>query len=620
MTAVIQYLNYVTAAGFVVLAVITLRDWLRFRVASRRYLALAIGLLATVDVVGQVDNILPSQLDLVISEISIVGFMGAGYALLLFRDALVPLKFKTKVVVGALCGFSVLLVSAITIWRSAPEAVSLFAVVLLLGVWMGTVGEPVFRLWLVSRERPAVQRARLRALSLGYGGIILILAVLLVGFGATPLLQNQLYQLGTEVLTLAVIPLLYVSFAPPRWLRRTWRESEEEAFGAAIRDLLLFTPDRETLSERSLHWAIRLVGGEGGVIVDAGGQVLARVEIEQPELEALTGRLTAGASGVVSLAGSDDRLAIAVPLATAKGTGGLGVVSGPYTPLFGSDEVSRLEQYSASFLAALDRVRLVESLSTSERRVSELNRDLERRVSERTAELEASNQELEAFSYTVSHDLRAPLRAVEGFARILLEEYGPQLDPEGQHYLSQVSGNAEDMGQLIDGLLSFSRLSRQPMESEVVEPKVVAQRAVDQIKADLANCQVEFEVHDLPAVRSDPILLGQVYANLIGNAVKFTRRVAAARVEVGCNGNGNGDLPVYFVRDNGIGFDMRYADKLFGVFQRLHRSDEYEGTGAGLAIVQRIVRRHGGKIWAESEPGKGASFYFTLSGAADAAS
>jgi signal transduction histidine kinase len=512
-------------------------------------------------------------------------------------------------------------VSAITIWRGAPEAVSIFAVVLLLGVWMATVGEPVIRLWLVSRGRPAVQRARLRALSLGYGGIILILVVLLVGIGARPLLQNQLYQLGTEVLSLAVIPLLYVSFAPPRLLRRIWRQAEEEAFGSAIQDLLLFSPDREALAGRSLEWAVRLVGGDGGWIVDVGGEVLATAGVEQHDLEVLKSQLTTGATGVVSLPGPGDRVAIAVPLATERwGSGGLGVVSGPFTPLFGSDEVSRLEQYSASFLLALERVRLVESLSTSEKRVLELNRDLERRVAERTAQLEASNQELEAFSYTVSHDLRAPLRAVDGFARILLEEYGPQLDPEGQRYLTQVSGNAEDMGKLIDGLLSFSRLSRQPMESELVEPKVVAQRAVDQVTADLADRQVEFEIHDLPAVRSDPILLGQVYANLIGNAVKFTRPVAAARVEVGCTSNGSGGPPVYFVRDNGIGFDMRYADKLFGVFQRLHRSDEYEGTGAGLAIAQRIVHRHGGKIWAESEPGKGASFYFTLTGAADAAS
>jgi signal transduction histidine kinase len=616
MAAVIRYLTYVTAAGFVVLAVITVRDWLRFRVAIRRHLALATGLLAMVDVVSLVSKSVPSSVGLLLSEISIVGFMGAGYALLLFRDALVPLKFRTKALVGVLCAGSVLLVSAITFWRSAPQAIGLLAVVLLIGVWMGTVGEPVLRLWLVARGRPAVQKARLRALSLGYGGLIVILGILLVGVGIQPLLTNQLFKLATELMTLAVIPVLYLSFAPPRWVRRLWRSSEEGAFAAAIHELLLFSPNREALAKRSLEWATRLVGGDGGVIVDGGGAVLAKAGDAGDDLEALTRQLSNGATGVVRL-GRDDSVAIAVPLPTAEGTGGLGVVSGPFTPVFGSDEVQRLEQYSASVLAALERVRLVESLQGSERRVSELNRDLERRVTERTAQLEASNRELEAFTYTVSHDLRAPLRAIDGFARIVLEEHAAQLDPEGARYLNQVSGNAEDMGKLIDGLLSFSRLSRQPIKAELVEAKAVAERAVDQIRADLAGRQVEFDIHDLPPVRSDPFLLGQIYVNLISNAVKFTRPVAGAHVEVGCNTDA--DPPVYFVRDNGIGFDMRYADRLFGVFQRLHRSQEYEGTGAGLAIVQRIVHRHGGKIWAEAEPGKGAVFYFTLTGASGAA-
>ncbi len=612
MATVIQFLNYVTAAGFVALAVITVRDWIGFRVASRLYLALAIGLLALVDVFSQVSSILPSQLSLLISEISIVGFMGAGYSLLLFRDTLVPLQRRTKLIVGGLCAGSVILVSAVTIWTKAPEVLGLLAVVLLLGVWMGTVSEPVVRLWLVSRSRPSVQKARLRALSLGYGGILLILAILLIGIGAQPLLRSQLYQLSTELLTLAVIPLLYLSFAPPQFVRRIWRQSEEEAFSSAIRELLLFSPDRETLAKRSVDWAMRLVGGDGAVIIDAGGEVLASKNVPDTDLAAILTPLTAGDAGVVRL-DHDERVAIAIPMPTARGTARVGVISGPYTPLFGSDEVQRLEQYSASFLAALERVRLVESLQTSERHVSELNRDLEQRVAERTAQLEASNQELEAFSYTVSHDLRAPLRAVDGFARILLDEYAPHLDSEGRRYLNQVSDNAEDMGKLIDGLLSFSRLSRQPMQLEMVDPKAVALHAIENARVELGDRHVEFDVGDMPAVRSDRVLLGQVYANLIGNAIKFTRGIPEAKVEIGCDEVGEGP-PVFYVRDNGVGFDMQFADKLFGVFQRLHRAEEYEGTGAGLAIVQRIVHRHGGRVWAESEPGKSTSFYFTLAG------
>ena len=263
--------------------------------------------------------------------------------------------------------------------------------------------------------------------------------------------------------------------------------------------------------------------------------------------------------------------------------------------------------------AALDRVRLVESLRRSEEDVRGLNVDLERRVAQRTAQLEASNRELEAFSYTVSHDLRAPLRAIDGFSRILQDEHRDEIPEAARRYLDLVSGNAQDMGRLIDGLLTFSRLSRAPIQKQRLNPTEVAQGVADTLVAGLDDRQVEIDVQEMPSCNSDPILLQQVYANLLGNAVKFTRDRPQARVDVGCRPAGpDGGHDVYFVKDNGVGFDMKYADKLFGVFQRLHGSTEYEGTGAGLAIVQRIVHRHGGRVWAEAEPRVGATFYFTL--------
>ena len=252
----------------------------------------------------------------------------------------------------------------------------------------------------------------------------------------------------------------------------------------------------------------------------------------------------------------------------------------------------------------------------AEEAVRQLNTELERRVAERTAQLEAANQELEAFSYSVSHDLRAPLRGIDGFSRILLQDYAPHLDADGQRHLQRVRDGAQRMGQLIDDLLEFSRLSRQPLRKQAVDPAALVRQVLDDLKPDYAHRPVEIVVGDLPACEADPMLLRQVWANLIGNALKYSSQRERARVEVGWRPHPQplspGERGVYFVRDNGVGFDMRYAGKLFGVFQRLHSAEAFEGTGVGLANVRRIVERHGGRVWAEAEPDKGATFYFSL--------
>ena len=229
--------------------------------------------------------------------------------------------------------------------------------------------------------------------------------------------------------------------------------------------------------------------------------------------------------------------------------------------------------------------------------------------------IEAANSELEAFSYSVSHDLRAPLRAMDGFSKILLERYAEGLAPEGQRYLGIVRDSSREMGVMVDELLNFSRLGRQELERRPVAPADVARAALGELTADGSGGHLEVRIDELPACRADPGLLKLVFVNLLGNALKFSRDRDPAIIEVTArDGEGAGDGPVYVVRDNGVGFDMRYADKLFGVFQRLHRAEEFEGTGVGLAIVARIVERHGGRIWAESAPGAGATFLFTLGG------
>jgi len=239
-----------------------------------------------------------------------------------------------------------------------------------------------------------------------------------------------------------------------------------------------------------------------------------------------------------------------------------------------------------------------------------LNDELERRVADRTTQLEAANKELEGFSYSVSHDLRAPLRAVVGFSQMLLEDHAGQLDEEAQRKLKVIQSEAQRMGVLIDELLAFSRLGRKAMQVADIDMTEVARTTYQGLNGQHQGPKVELRLASLPRGKGDRVLLGQVWANLIANAIKFSSKRQQPLVEISAISDEKEH--VYFVRDNGAGFDPRYQSKLFGVFQRLHDSSEFPGTGVGLALVQRIVVRHSGRVWAEGKPGEGATFYFTL--------
>jgi PAS domain S-box-containing protein len=242
--------------------------------------------------------------------------------------------------------------------------------------------------------------------------------------------------------------------------------------------------------------------------------------------------------------------------------------------------------------------------------IADLNAELEQRVARRTAELEQANKELEAFSYSISHDLRAPLRAMGGFARVLETEHAAELTTGARHAIERIRQNTAKMGQLIDGLLDFSSLGRRALSRQGINTTAIVRTVVDELQPEITGRNVDLVVNELPPCEADAILLKQVYVNLLANALKYSRGRDPAVIRVGWKKE-KGET-VYFVKDNGAGFEMEYADKLFRVFQRLHRADEFEGTGVGLAIVQRIIHRHGGRIWAEARADKGATFYFTL--------
>ncbi len=258
----------------------------------------------------------------------------------------------------------------------------------------------------------------------------------------------------------------------------------------------------------------------------------------------------------------------------------------------------------------LGMIRDITERKLVEKKISLLNTELEERVALRTRELEEANKELEAFSYSVSHDLRAPLRAVNGFSQAALEDFGPDLPPEGRRLLEVIRKSGTKMGNLIDDLLTFSRLSRQPIAKRTINTEQLVIETLAELASHPEKNEAKIRVGPLPPCQGDPALLRQVWVNLIANALKYSRNREKPEVEIGCEERDG--KHAYFVRDNGCGFDMRHADKLFGVFQRLHRSEEFEGTGVGLAIVQRVVRRHGGQVWANAVVDRGATFHFTL--------
>lgn len=276
---------------------------------------------------------------------------------------------------------------------------------------------------------------------------------------------------------------------------------------------------------------------------------------------------------------------------------------------YGGGELSQLARAFDGMADTLEK-RQVE-IERAQAAINQINSELEQRVKDRTAQLEGLNRELEAFSYSVSHDLRAPLRHIDGFAQMLRKNSVGALDEKSTRYLGVIGDSAKRMGNLIDDLLAFSRMGRREISDVVVDTGALIREIIAELETDLRGRSIEWSIADLPQIRGDSAMLRVVWVNLISNAVKYTRPKEAARIEIGFENNSSTET-IFYIRDNGVGFDMQYADNLFGVFQRLHRDAEFEGTGIGLASVRRVINRHGGRTWAEGQLNEGASFYFSI--------
>jgi signal transduction histidine kinase len=376
--------------------------------------------------------------------------------------------------------------------------------------------------------------------------------------------------------------------------------------------------------DRFFDWVERIESprGETIFIVDRAGKLafhparpLGRELVDFGEApgvaRALGGR--AGVERAYSPLDKEEVIAAHMPV----GTHGWGVVA--QQPVRLASEQKNLllgllrVAYALAAILLLMAVYLATRVAGERQRVKEeaaVKARLEDRVAERTAQLEAANRELEAFSYSIAHDLRTPLRAIDGFSRILVDEFSGALPAEAQRQIGVVRGNAQKMGRLIDDLLGFVQLTRQPLKRSAVDMSALVRACLDELSGERQSRAVAVTIGNLPGVEADPALLKRVWLNLISNALKYTRARPDASVQIGSRPEGKG--VAYYISDNGVGFDMEYVDKLFGVFQRLHRAEDYEGTGVGLAIVAHIVQRHGGRVWTHAEPGRGATFYFTL--------
>ena len=367
----------------------------------------------------------------------------------------------------------------------------------------------------------------------------------------------------------------------------------------------LFLVEDEVIIAADIAIRLRLLGYEVVGTATSGVEALALIDQIRPDLVLMDIRLQDVMDGITAAQEIRERFHLPVVFLTAYSESAI-VARAKLAEPFGYILKPFVDREIAIVLE------LAYYKHQAEVKIQQLNAQLEQRVIERTAQLEAANKELEAFSYSVSHDLRAPLRAVSGYTHILLNDYAPRLDAEGQRICTVISQGAHDMGNLIDNLLAFARVGRAAMQLSSIEMEPLARSIFFDLTTP-ADCErIDFRVGPLPNAMADPLLLRQLWVNLLSNAVKFSSKKPRAVIEVtAAPGVGKGEV-VYAVRDNGAGFDMQYVDKLFGVFQRLHSNKEFEGTGVGLAIVARIIERHGGRIWAEGRVDAGATIFFTL--------
>jgi len=592
MQTLVSFLQNAVAVAFVALGVVTAITWLRRRDRSMGFLALAIILLAVVSGLGRLQAYIPIMLPF-LGVIELLGFMGTAYALLLYRNSVIPIPRRWHAVaIVSLAAVSVLIVGAVAL--SLNKTLLTLVAVLLVLVWCACVVEPIIRFWLAARGLPAVQAWRLRSLSLGFGGLV---ALLLFAVSAGLLIRQPVIQVITELVALAIIPLLYASFAPPSWLRRQWRAGEEEGLRTFMEDLLV-SDDRDALANRALEWALRLAGGASGALFDGNGKATSSHGLDLAAVAELTGHLPSLREGVrrVTLEGVEV-IAMSVPVKGLTTSGTLVILAGPFTPGFGGDEITRMQQLMSAFVTALDRRHLITQLEQS------------------NAALEDANRHKSVFLANMSHELRTPLNAIIGFSELLTDAQNGQFDEATRkRFLSQILTSGRHLLGLINDILDLSKVEAGQMELRLQTLSVAD--SVDQVVKTVEplvakkSITLTSTVAGVGDVLADAGKVKQMLLNLVSNAIKFTPEggsvtIGAVRIK---------ETIEISVTDTGIGIS---ESDLKSIFREFHQVDfgpgrKHEGTGLGLALTKRFALLHGGDVRAASRLNKGSVFTLSL--------
>lgn len=588
MTALLAILPYTVAAAFVLLGISVTVDAVQHRERVRTYLAAGLVLFSLVPLIGGVQAAI-GRPNLVLQYIAVLAFLGSGYAILLFRSCFIPLgRTGRRAAEAGLVAVTLLVVgTGLPPDSRLPGPLPGLVADVLILTWIALVAEPAIRFWRASRDRPPLQRARLRGLSIAFAVLI---AILLVGTVAGGRLQSPGAQVVTQLLALAMVPVLYRSLSQPGGLSGRQRVAGGDDLQPAIRDLLVFSPDRATAAERAVRWAARLVGADAAFILDHDGQPLAELGMspdvllavsaawrDEPEQEALTRR------GVLP------ETAILLGLPMEEGLGLLGTLPGPFTPVFGDPVVGQLRGYASAVAASLERIRMTERLAAIERSKSQ-------------------------FLNLASHELRGPVAIIRGYMAMLERGTLGQLNDAGMRAVGVISAKAVEMNGLIEQMLDAARLEegRLHLEMRLVEVRGIVERAIELMRplADDAH-PIHLRMDREPLVA--PVDAGRVQTiltNLVDNAIKYSPDGGPVECEV----TGTPETVTIAVSDVGVGIAGEDLPRLFSRFSRVSSdaSRHIPGIGLGLYLARELARLHGGDISVRSHPGVGSTFVLTL--------
>jgi len=583
MGSLLLILQLAIEAAFVLVSVAAVIDWRRHRDNRRGHLAVAFASLAALVLIaptlGQAGPF--KQVD---TDIALVIFLLSGYALVMVRDTFIPIRRGTlRAIRIAMVAVAVLAIAAQLPADSQNRQGPLQTIVpvAILVAWGACILEPTVRLWLAAMHRPAVESARLRALSLGYAALLAEVGVAALAGSAA---SHPYFRLAIDLVTLAIVPLLYVSFSPPDWLRWLWRQPEEDAFRGALHDLLLYSPDRATLANRALGWATRLVGGAGAVIVDSDGSILAARDLDEEEAH----KVAEGTKAIGAVAGTDQPASrLVVPLHLQQGEGHLIVLSGPFTPLFGEDETLRLRQYAGSLAAGLDRVSM----------------------NQRIASLEKAKTE---FLSVASHELRGPMTVIKGYLTMLEAGSLGEVSEQSKSILPLLIAKSDEVNWMVEQMVEAARLEdgRLALKKLPADLMALTDLAIEGVAELLSKHQLSVDKPKrMIEADVDPDRFQIVVKNLLSNAAKYSP--PGAHITVRVSGDGMAKVAV---TDEGVGIALEDQARLFRRFVRIQTksTERVSGTGLGLWLSREIARMHDGDLTVESTPGRGSTFTLEL--------